>query len=90
MTCLVGLACRPELVDILKVVQMDKSGQLWGAHLEDQDLKVVHGIVWVDRLHLLLPPEAHIELPAKRKVHLMEIQKEDVNRIEMMEDGRYV
>ena len=56
----------------------------------DKGLEVVHCIVWVDRLHLLLPPEAHIELPAKRKVHVMEIQNEDVGRMEMMEEGRYV
>ena len=65
---------------------MEKSGQRWGGHLKDQGLKVVHRIVWVDGLHLLLPPEAHIELPANKKVHVKEIQKEDVDRMEMMGD----
>ena len=73
MLCWLGLLAWAG--DILKVAQIDKSGQPRGGHLGDQGLKVVHGIIWVDYLHLLLAPEAHIELPEKKKIHAKEIQK---------------
>ena len=61
----------------LKLARSTNLGNLGEpGHLGVQGLEVVHRIVWVDRLHLLLPPEAHIELPAKKKIHVKDIQKE--------------
>ena len=67
------MAGGPELLASLKLSRSRNLGNPKESILESKGncSQVVHGIVRVDGLHLLLAPEAHIELPAKKEIQII-------------------